>query len=173
MHSYAKIEQADLPPVSRLSSSFGQADFADAFSVDLPETASHDVESLARHVFAHQPEWIAILLRLRDMLVWPFGLKRAVDLQAKGGDRISIFRVFERYDDEIVLGENDTHLDFRVSVFVQPASRGQPQRLILTTLVFYNRLLGRAYIALIAPFHRAVVRASLDRAQKLGWPTSA
>jgi hypothetical protein len=41
----------------------------------------------------------------------------------------------------------------------------------VTTLVFYNRLLGRAYIALIAPFHRVVVRASLDGAQKLGWPT--
>ncbi|MFM0367136.1 DUF2867 domain-containing protein [Paraburkholderia sediminicola] len=44
----------------------------------------------------------------------------------------------------------------------------QEQR--VTTLVFYNRLLGRAYLGLIAPFHRLVVRASLDRAQKLGWP---
>lgn len=172
MHRYAKIEQTDLPPVSRLSSSYGRADFADAFSVDLPEIALDDAESLARHVFAQQPEWIAVLLKFRDILVWPFGLKRAVDLLAKGGDRISLFRVFERYDDEIVLGENDTHLDFRLSVLVQPASRGQPKRLIVTTLVFYNRLLGRAYIALIAPFHRVVVRASLHRAQKLGWPTS-
>ncbi|MFM0084413.1 DUF2867 domain-containing protein [Paraburkholderia sediminicola] len=31
-------------------------------------------------------------------------------------------------------------------------------------------MLGRAYLGLIAPFHRLVVRASLDRAQKLGWP---
>jgi hypothetical protein len=57
-----------------------------------------------------------------------------------------------------------------VSVLLQPASDAGPRRLIVTTLVFYNRLLGRAYIALIAPFHRRVVRASLDRAQKRGWP---
>ncbi|WP_244626614.1 DUF2867 domain-containing protein [Bradyrhizobium ivorense] len=37
-------------------------------------------------------------------------------------------------------------------------------------LVFYNRLLGRAYVALIAPFHRMVVRTSPDRAHKRGWP---
>jgi hypothetical protein len=171
MHRYAKIEQADLPLASRLSASYGRADFADAFSVDLSETASHDAESLARHIFDRQPEWIAMLLRCRDILVSPFGLKKTVDLRAKGDDRVSIFRVFERYPDEIILGEDDTHLNFRVSVFVQPPSAKHPRQLIVTTLVFYNRLLGRAYIALIAPFHRMVVRGSLDRARKNGWPT--
>ena len=169
MYRYPKIEQSNLPPTSRLSSSYAKADFADAFSVDLPGNASHDAQSLARHIFAKQPLWIAMLLNVRDMLVRPFGLKTAGELTQTAGDRISLFRVFERHDDEIVLGEDDTHLDFRVSVLVQPSPQGQP-RLILTTLVFYNRSLGRAYIKLIAPFHRAVVRASLDRAQRLGWP---
>jgi hypothetical protein len=169
MYRYPKIEQLELPPASRLSSSYARADFADAFSVDLPGDACHNAQSLARHIFAKQPTWIAMLLNVRDMLVRPFGLKTAAELTQTAGDRISLFRVFERHDDEIVLGEDDTHLDFRVSVLVQPTSHGQP-RLILTTLVFYNRSLGRAYIKLIAPFHRAVVRASLDRAQRLGWP---
>jgi hypothetical protein len=171
MHRYAKIERTDLPPDSRLSSSYEQAGFADAFSVALSAAAAHDAESLARHIFEQQPQWIAMLLRFRDILVGPFGLKRAVDLRGRQDGRIDIFRVFERYPDEIVLGEDDTHLDFRVSVLVQPPSQGRPRQVIVTTLVFYNRLLGRAYIALIAPFHRMVVRASLDRAQKLGWPT--
>lgn len=170
MQSYPKIEPAALPPASRLSSSHGRADFADAFSVNLPEMASSNVEVLAWHVFTQQPGWIAMLMSIRDGLVRPFGLKRAADFQASGGDRISLFRVFERHPDEIILGEDDRHLDFRVSVLLQPASDAGPRRLIVTTLVFYNRLLGRAYIALIAPFHRRVVRASLDRAQKRGWP---
>ncbi|CAM2146093.1 DUF2867 domain-containing protein [Pararobbsia alpina] len=169
MDRYPKIEQLDLPPGSRLSSSYDRADFADAFSVDLPGNACHDAQSLARHIFARQPGWIPMLLNIRDMLVRPFGLKTAAELTHSEGDRISLFRVFERHDDEIVLGEDDTHLNFRVSVLVQPLSQGH-RRLIVTTLVFYNRTLGRAYITLIAPFHRAVVRASLDRAQRLGWP---
>lgn len=165
-----KAEQVGPPAASRLSRSYGNADFVDAFSVDLPATASNDAESLARYIFAGQPQWIAMLLGIRDIAVWPFGLKRAIDLKRAKGDRLSIFRVFERHEDEIILGEDDTHLDFRVSVLVQPASEGRPQRLIVTTLVFYNRLLGRAYLGFIAPFHRLVVRASLDRAGKLGWP---
>ncbi|WP_395063146.1 DUF2867 domain-containing protein [Paraburkholderia silvatlantica] len=171
MYRYPKIEQSDLPLASQLSSSYGRADFADAFSVDLPERACYDVGALARHVFANQPAWIAMLLGIRDTLVRPLGLKTTVDFKEKGGDRVSLFHVFERSDDEIVLGEDDTHLDFRVSVLVQPSSHSR-SRLTVTTLVFYNRPLGRAYITLIAPFHRAVVRASLDRAQRTGWPNA-
>ncbi|AIO30689.1 hypothetical protein DM39_6724 [Burkholderia cenocepacia] len=165
-----KAERVSLPANSRLSRSYDRADFADAFSVALPATACNDAASLARHVFAGQPGWIALLQRVRDLAVWPLGLKGTVELKAAKGDRISIFRVFERHDDEIILGEDDRHLDFRVSVLVQPASDGLPRRLTVTTVVFYNRPLGRAYLGVIAPFHRLVVRASLDRAQKLGWP---
>lgn len=52
MHRFKNIEQVGLPPSSRLASTYGQADFADAFSVDLSEAGTHDVESLARHVGA-------------------------------------------------------------------------------------------------------------------------
>lgn len=172
MRKFRNIQRVGLPPASRLAATFAQADFADAFSVDLSEPSGDDIEALARHIFAHQPAWIATLLQMRDTLVRPFGLKRAADLRALEDDRISIFRVFERYDREIVLGENDLHLDFRLSILVQPASHDSPRRLILTTLVFYNRLLGRAYIGLIAPFHRMVVRASLRRAREVGWPVA-
>jgi hypothetical protein len=170
MHIDTKINQAGLPASSQLASCYGRADFADAFSVDLPDAASQDAELIARHIFDHQPEWIAALLRLRDLLVRPFGLKRAADFLVAGGDRISIFRVLGRYPNEIVLWDDDAHLNFRVSVLVQPPSEERSRRVIVTTLVFYNRLLGRAYIALIAPFHRMIVRGSLRQSQKTGWP---
>lgn len=161
MRTFSSIEQVGLPSESRLAKLYGQADFADAFSVDLPADDTHDAASLAEDLFAQQPKWIARLLQVRDTLVQPFGLKRAADLRSMSADRLNIFRVYERHDDEIILGEDDAHLDFRLSVLVGPASDDHPRRLIVTTLVFYNRLLGRAYIALIAPFHRMVVRASL------------
>ena len=172
MPTVPDIERVRLPSASRLAALYGRANFADAFSVDLPANDPHDAESLAQHIFAQQPEWIAALLRARDMLVQPFGLKRAVDLRSMDGDRLNIFRVYERHADEIILGEDDAHLNFRVSVLVCPATQGRPRRLILTTLVFYNRLLGRAYIALIAPFHRMVVRATLRSARTVENPSA-
>ena len=119
---FGKINQVGLPSESRLNSSYAEADFADSFSVELQEFASRNPEALAQHIFTRQPKWIALLVRLRDVLVRPFGLKRAVDLQGAGGDRINMFLVFGRYENEIVLGEDDTHLNFRVSILLQPAS---------------------------------------------------
>ncbi|WP_431015330.1 DUF2867 domain-containing protein [Bradyrhizobium pachyrhizi] len=50
--------------------------------MDLPKTAFGDAEVLARHIFARQPKWIEMLMSIRDILVRPFGLKRAADLQS-------------------------------------------------------------------------------------------
>lgn len=33
-----------------------------------------------------------------------------------------------------------------------------------------HNLLGRSYLLLIAPFHRAVVKTALRRAARIGWP---
>ncbi len=80
-----KTEQVGPPATSRLSRSYGKADFVDAFAVDLPATACNDAESLARYIFAGQPKWIAMLLGVRDIAVWPFGLKRTIDLENREG----------------------------------------------------------------------------------------
>ncbi|WP_454858131.1 DUF2867 domain-containing protein [Rhizobium binxianense] len=84
MPRYPRIEPVASPPASRLSSSFGRADFADAFSVDLPEEASGDAEVRARHVFEQQPEWITMLLGIRDRLVQPLGLKDTAGKSREG-----------------------------------------------------------------------------------------
>ena len=75
---------------------------------------------------------------------------------------------------EIVLGEDDKHLDFRLSLLCSPASAQSPQRrLILSTAVHCHNRLGRFYITLIAPFHRRIVRACLRQAARAGWPAAA
>lgn len=103
MRKRSEIELAGLPPASRLSPAYARADFADAFSVELPDTASGDAEALARHVFEQQPGWIAMLLSIRDRLVDPLGLKKAADFRSGEAERISIFRVFARHPDEVIL----------------------------------------------------------------------
>ncbi len=87
--------------------------------------------------------------------------------------RIHIFKIYETRTHEIVLGENDKHLDFRLSVLRQPPATGTGDApyLVLSTVVHCHNRLGRAYIMLIAPFHRLVVKSSLRRAARAGWPT--
>lgn len=56
---------------------------------------------------------------------------------------------------EIVLGDNDRHLDLRVSLLVERGGRdGREKTLSVTTAVRLNDRLGRCYFCFIKPFHR-------------------
>jgi hypothetical protein len=78
------------------------------------------------------------------------------------GVRDGLFPVLHRSADRVVLGLDDRHLDFRVLVDVEPG------RVRCTTGV-RRRPLGRAYFAVVGPFHRSVVPAMLERAARRGW----
>jgi hypothetical protein len=150
---------------------------ADAFSIQLPSGASRNPDVLARFIFSVQPSWIGTLTSVRDAIVAAFGLKTAKHLATLSGDpaakRISIFRIFSISDTEVILGENDKHLDFRVSVLCTPDSPpGTGSQLTLSTVVHCHNRLGKTYLSIIAPFHRQVVKASLRRAAEVGWPSS-
>ena len=102
-------------------------------------------------------------------MVAGFGLKTSSELRDDvATDRIDFFRVYDRRRHEIILGEDDRHLDFRLSVLVEESALCR--RLVATTVVTFNHLGGRAYIAGIAPFHRLIVKSSLRRAERSGWP---
>jgi hypothetical protein len=167
-----------LPSQSGITRVYNSVHLADAFAIRLPSGASHDVDVLARFIFAHQPSWIGALLRVRDLIVACFGLKTAKDLAKLGSDakaeRVGIFRIYSTNQTEIVLGEDDSHLDFRVSVLCShgPGPEASPL-LTVSTVVHCHNLLGRIYIFVIAPFHRMVVKASLRRAARVGWPLAA
>ena len=147
-------------------------------SIRLPSDASIDPDILTRFIFAEQPSWIGALIQVRDAIVARFGLKTAKHLATLSGDatgpRISIFRVFSTSETEVVLGENDKHLDFRVSILCTPGSPPTTDnQLTLSTVVHCHNRLGRTYLSVIAPFHRQVVKASLRRAANVGWPKAS
>ena len=162
-----------LPSESRIGAFYAQVNLADAFAIDLPHGTARDPELLARFVFAHQPRWIAALMAIRDSIVSRLGLKTAKELSSPRakGTRIGIFRVYETNAVEVIMGEDDKHLNFRASALYQPppANAGSA-RFVLSTVVHCHNRLGRSYIALIAPFHRMVVQSYLRRAARVGWP---
>ena len=151
---------------------------ADAYSIELPNGASTNPELLARFIFAHQAPWIGRLISVRDALVAGFGLKtgkRLASLEAgSGSGRLSIFKIYSKSPTEVVLGEDDKHLDFRLSVLCSGQSApGAKRHLTLSSVVHCHNRLSRLYIFLIAPFHRLVVQSSLHSAARVGWPSAA
>ena len=171
------VRSVALPPESGVTRLYNAPDLADAYAVRLPDNATDNPELLARFVFAHQASWVATLMGLRDMLVARFGIKTTRQLRTEDSsgsrERVDIFRIYTRSAHEIILGENDSHLDFRLSVLQQTRStrEGRSRYLVLSTVVHCHNGLGRFYILAIAPFHRMVVRSALRRAARMGWPT--
>ena len=164
-----------LPAQSGVNHVYTSVHLADAFAIGLPLSASGDPDLLARFIFSHQPSWIGKLTSVRDLIVARFGLKTARHLAPLAADAkadgVGIFKVYSSSATEIIVGEDDQHLDFRVSVLcgAGPDPESSP-RLTLSTVVHCHNRLGRAYLFMIAPFHRMVVKASLRRAALVGWP---
>jgi hypothetical protein len=173
-----RVTPVALPPESGIARAYESVNLADAYSIQLPAGASANPELLARFIFSQQAPWISGLMKVRDVLVAGFGLKTARQLASlgsgSGANRVGIFKIYSTSATEIVLGEDDKHLDFRLSVLCSSeAAPASKRHLVLSTVVHCHNRLGRAYILLIAPFHRLVVQSSLRRAARMGWPRSA
>jgi hypothetical protein len=136
------------------------AQFIDAYRVAIDGTALNARRG-AEKMFGHGPRWVDAMLALRNMIVAPFGLKQSGLGEPAPGGMIGIFPVLSETPQRLVAGFNDHHLDFRVVIDVAAASAGQ--QITLTTLVLTHNLLGRAYLAIILPFHRLIARVQLQQ----------
>ncbi|MGW1910753.1 DUF2867 domain-containing protein [Streptomyces sp. NPDC002076] len=144
--------EVPLPADSALAAQLPRVDYQDAFAVRLPPGSSTNPEEWARRLFRDLPPWVRRLMRLRDALVRPFGLRR-------GDHRASMpFPRLLATEREVIIGVDDRHLDFRGSVHTDGAT------LTLATVVHFHNALGRLYFRPVRPFHRRIVRAALRRA---------
>jgi len=120
--------------------------------------------------FSTSPKWINSLLSLRNKIVAVFGLKtvemakseKEILANFKGNpeDKLGLFKVYEKTDSEIILGEDDKHLNFRVS-FMLDAIKNNEKKLTISTTVLYNNWFGKLYFYPVKPFHKIIVKTIL------------
>jgi hypothetical protein len=154
---------AEIAPTVDREALLPGAQFIDAYCVPIGSRAL-DARQAATRMIEHGPGWIDALMRLRNLVVTPFGLKTPAPGGSTAGDRIGVFPVLDEAPHRIVAGFDDHHLDFRVVIDVDdgPAER----RVVATTLVLTHNWLGRTYLATIMPFHRLVVRTMLHQLER-------
>ncbi|HTF31658.1 MAG TPA: DUF2867 domain-containing protein [Flavitalea sp.] len=121
--------------------------------------------------FLSTPKWIKKLFGLRNRIVGMFRLKTSGNFDQKQmldnfkceqGDQVGLFKVFEKTDNEVILGEDDKHLDFRISLFFDKFKESENEKqLTISTIVVFKNLFGRLYFLLIKPFHKFIVPAML------------
>lgn len=135
-----------------------RVDAADAFTVDLLTGDGDDPLAWSRDFFTAAPRWVGALLRLRDALVRPFGLRTSDTRSPERPD--AMFPVLAVSSTEALLGLDDAHLDFRVVTTVDEASA----QVTLTTVVRVHSRLGRVYWGVVRHVHPLVVRAIMRQA---------
>ena len=134
--------------------------YQDSWSVYVPR-ARIPADQLMRAFFAASPPWVNALIRLRHRVAPGLGLKcGALQWPSSGmpwqvGDRVGVFRIVLLREGDVVLGEDDWHLDFRTGLHWHRDGVGT--RLYLSTLVWPHNLAGRTYLAIVGPFHRRIV----------------
>ncbi|WP_341913415.1 DUF2867 domain-containing protein [Ferrovibrio terrae] len=123
-------------------------DFADAFSVVVPRR-DLDARVLSADFFSTPPAWAGALMDLRNTIMGRLGYKAP---KIRKG-----FPVLSESETAVVSGLDDDHLDFRALMRIDPDANGS--RITLTTAVATHNWIGRAYLAIIMPFHKLIVRS--------------
>lgn len=105
-------------------------------------------------IFLEYPDWVLWVLRIRDFIVKPLGLKTKLSFENM---------IIEQDHNRIILGTKDKHRTFCVSEFC-PEITDSEQVACITTSVKYKRIAGKIYFAVIWLFHRIVVDYLFKRA---------
>lgn len=157
------VSAADLPTSSALWAHFKKGDFLDCYrATAVPEGL--ELEEAAAAAITRLPGWVRVLMDIRNRLVGPLGLKAGQHSRnAEGGASTSkggVFTVRERHENEIILGEDDRHLDFRVTIYRTPTAW------YVATWVHPHAWYGWLYLFAVMPFHKAIMRLSAVRLEK-------
>jgi len=145
-----------------------KCDYIDTFSVSL-KRSNIDSQELITAFFYSSPKWVDKLFVLRNKLVDVIGLKSEMANIAQlnppytKNQQLGAFKIYEITEDEVVLGEDDKHLNFRVSLIIE---RGTKNRLVLSAIVKTNNLIGKIYFFIIKRFHQIIVSVMIKRMVK-------
>lgn len=172
-----RVTEVAVPDGSRVRQAVRTVHFCDAYEAPVSR-AGLRVDDAYKAVFAYPPRWAKALMKVRGWIVAPFGLlhpTREMEQTVEEGfptsgfqvgQRVGIFTIQSIEPNELIAGENDKHLDFRVSVF--RAAKQGTETVTVSTVVQINNALGCGYLTLIKPFHRLIVRAMVQRAVDAG-----
>lgn len=129
-------------------------DYKDSFSTLVHTGHGLDAEQLAGRFFS-LPRWVAGLMKLRNALVRPLGLKTDKTLS----DYLDV-----KSESLATVVKKDKHLDLQVAFSVGEENGGK--RISVSTNVGFNNGFGRMYFAVVKPFHKIICSAMLKRVKR-------
>ncbi|MCJ7932237.1 MAG: DUF2867 domain-containing protein [Chryseobacterium sp.] len=165
-----KVKKIEFPEKSVLSREKNGFDYADSFAGILPGNGQKtEIADIGKAFFTSGPQWGKKMFAFRNKVVGLLGLKtgaetcrtqNAEEFTCEVGERVGLFKVFDKTENEIILGEDDKHLDFRISLLFDK-NAGTENSLTISTTVKFHNWLGILYFLPVRPFHQLIVPAML------------
>lgn len=162
---FPNIKTLKEPKRDNLASKANHHYFRDALSMKV-KNQTLTPSQLQHAIFAYMPNWVRVLMRIRNRIVSLFGFEVGADNLAptsdelKVGDKAGFLTVIEKNADEIISYADDKHMTFYISVLKQS------DEVIVSTLVNQKTLIGRLYVNSILPFHYVIARTVMNNAIK-------
>lgn len=165
-----KIQECSFPKESLLMSEAASAGFADSFVLAPAEKDLYLLE-IYRLMVNNTPLWINTLLTLRNKIVKILGL---TDVGKLGGiekmpqendkdivgTKLDIFTIEYLSKNEMILMQNDKHLDIKLSIL--KCEDNNQASIIVSTIVNFHNSFGKMYMFIIKPFHKMIVKRLLS-----------
>ena len=174
----SSIKEVALDPNYLVSKNKEQLDFWDVFQLKSTKLDYRpEPKDLMIAFFKSFPKSFTFLLHLREKIAKIFNLKTAPETTEnerlerlhnfKGniGESIAIFEVLDKTDIELLTGQKDAHLDFKLSFISQ--KQNEITTIELATTVILNNAFGKAYFALVKPFHKFYLKRILRRMERV------
>lgn len=166
------VKMVSVPPNSQISQHLVNANFFDAFQINLTPCKRTALE-IYLEVIAKTPSWISFLMALRNRAAPMFGIKNLGSLtdincnkkatEYQVGDRVGIFTIHSMSDDEVILTDSDRHLDAKISIYKIPSAT--ENLVTVSTVVHVHNLLGHVYMFFVVPFHKRIVPSVLTQSE--------
>ena len=164
-----KIHKTEFPKNSILNLNHEKYDYFDSYKGILNDNENKiSTADIVKAFFTSGPKWVGILFILRNKIVNVFGLKtgeKTIDRQQQldsfkfePNERLGLFKVFSKTENEVILGEDDKHLNFRISLLTENLNTEQIKKEVtISTTVEFNNWFGKLYFLPVRRFHKLIV----------------
>jgi hypothetical protein len=168
MKKSIKITKIFIPPYSMIAKAYKKYDYADSYLFNFHSADPISVDDITKKMFLDLPEWVIFLLDMRNIIVKYFGLKvgdikeiinKFRNNKIETGKPFLLFNVLDKNEKEIMMGEDDKHLNFKLSIILE--KNGNNYTIIVTTVVVYNNIFGNLYFLPVKPFHKLIVKTMI------------
>lgn len=170
MKTEISVSKSDLPNSSSLKQAELKFDYTDSYKADIQNCTKFNADKIAT-LFINstnkKPKWLGFLMTIRNWLAEQIGLKKTAIRpnnktlsEIKIGEKFGMFELFDKLENEIILGKNDKHLNFRLSILSDELIE-KINTLNISTLVKFNNSFGKFYFMLIKPFHKLIVKSMI------------